>query len=77
MSESKKSFEESMGRLEHSKMMLVSSGAPISQIADDLHFASSSPYSESFREVTGKTPQQYRVENQKYVHTGFPQKPAE
>ena len=64
-------------RVEHSKMMLASSGAPIAQIADSLHFASSSHFSESFREVTGKTPQQYRVENQKYVHTGFPQKPAE
>lgn len=53
-------------RVEHSKMMLVSSGMPISQIADSLHFASSSHYSESFREVTGKTPQQYRAENQTY-----------
>ena len=53
-------------RVEHSKMMLVSSGIPISQIADILHFASSSHYSESFREVTGKTPQQYRLENQKF-----------
>ena len=56
-------------RVEHSKMMLVSSGMPISQIADNLHFASSSHYSESFREVTGKTPQQYRTENQTYAHT--------
>lgn len=53
-------------RVEHSKMMLVSSGIPISQIADSLHFASSSHFSESFREVTGKTPQQYRAENQKF-----------
>ena len=53
-------------RVEHSKMMLVSSGVPISQIADILHFASSSHYSESFRYVTGKTPQQYRTENQKF-----------
>jgi len=52
-------------RVEHSKMMLVSSGVPISQIADSLHFASSSHFSESFRDVTGKTPQQYRTENQK------------
>lgn len=53
-------------RVEHAKMMLVSSGLPISQIADSLHFASSSHFSESFREITGKTPQQYRVENQRY-----------
>ena len=52
-------------RVEHSKMLLVSSGVPISQIADSLYFASSSHYSESFREVTGKTPLQYRTENQK------------
>ena len=56
-------------RIERSKMMLVSSGIPVSQIADSLHFASSSHFSESFREVTGKTPQQYRTENQQYVHT--------
>jgi len=53
-------------RVERSKLMLVSTSRPISEIADLLHFASSSHYSESFREVTGKTPQQYRIENQKY-----------
>jgi len=50
-------------RVEHSKLMLVSTGLPIAQIADSLHFASSSHYSEAFREVIGKTPQQYRAEN--------------
>ena len=53
-------------RVERSKLMLVSTSKPISEIADLLHFASSSHYSESFREVTGKTPQQYRMENQQY-----------
>ena len=53
-------------RVERSKLMLVSTSKPISEIADLLHFASSSHYSESFREVTGKTPQQYRMEHQKY-----------
>ena len=53
-------------RVERSKLMLVSTSAPISQIADMLHFASSSHYCEAFRDVTGKTPQQYRIENQKY-----------
>lgn len=53
-------------RVERSKLMLVSTSHPISQIADMLHFASSSHYSEAFREVTGKTPQQYRTANQKY-----------
>ena len=53
-------------RVERSRLMLVSTSAPISQIADMLHFASSSHYSEAFREVIGKTPLQYRIENQKY-----------
>ena len=53
-------------RVERSKMMLVSSNQPIAQIADSLHFASSSHFSETFREITGKTPHQYRTENQKY-----------
>ena len=53
-------------RVERSKLMLVSTANPISQIADMLHFASSSHFSEAFREVVGKPPQQYRIENQKY-----------
>lgn len=53
-------------RVEHSKLMLVSTGMPIAQIADTLQFASSSHFSETFRNVTGKTPQQYRIENQKF-----------
>lgn len=53
-------------RVERSKLMLVSTGLPVSQIADMLHFASSSHYSEAFRDITGKTPQQYKIENQKY-----------
>ena len=53
-------------RVERAKLMLVSTGQHISQIADNLHFASASHFSESFREVTGKTPQQYRAENQPF-----------
>lgn len=53
-------------RVERSKLMLVSTGLPIAQIADTLHFASSSHFSDSFRDITGKTPQQYRLENQKF-----------
>lgn len=53
-------------RVERSKLMLMSTGVPIAQIAASLHFASSSHFSEAFRTVTGKTPQQYRTENQKY-----------
>lgn len=52
-------------RVERSKLMLVSTGLPVSQIADTLHFASSSHFSDAFREVVGKTPQQYRTENRK------------
>lgn len=53
-------------RVERSKLMLTSSAMPIAQIADLLHFASSSHYSEVFREVTGQTPQQYRASNHRY-----------
>lgn len=53
-------------RVERSKIMLVSSNLPIAQIADALHFSSSSHFSEAFREVVGKTPQQYRTENSRY-----------
>ena len=53
-------------RVERAKMMLVGSGQPIAQIADSLHFASSSHFSETFREMTGKTPQQFRADNQHF-----------
>lgn len=53
-------------RVERSKLMLVSTSQPISQIADNLHFASSSHFSEAFRDITGQTPQQYRTDNQSY-----------
>lgn len=53
-------------RVERAKLMLVSTGLPIAQIADTLHFASSSHFSEAFREITGKTPQQYRAEKQQF-----------
>lgn len=53
-------------RVERSKLMLSTTNTPIHQIAAALHFASSSHFSEAFREVVGKTPQQYRLENQTY-----------
>lgn len=53
-------------RVERAKLMLVSTALPIFQIAGHLHFASSSHFSDAFREVTGKTPQQFRAENQKF-----------
>jgi len=51
-------------RVERSKLILATTNTPIHQIAVDLHFASSSHFAEVFREITGQTPQQYRIENQ-------------
>lgn len=53
-------------RVERSKLMLTGTAMPIAQIADLLHFASSSHYSEAFRDITGQTPQQYRTSNHRY-----------
>ena len=53
-------------RVERSKLMLTSTAMPIAQIADLLHFASSSHFSEIFREITGITPQQYRTKEHRY-----------
>lgn len=53
-------------RVERSKLMLSTTNAPIHQIAAALHFASSSHFSEAFREQVGKTPLQYRLENQQF-----------
>ena len=51
-------------RVERARLMLSTTSIPIHQIASALHFASSSHLSEVFREVVGKTPQQYRIDNQ-------------
>ena len=53
-------------RVERAKLMLSTTNTPIHQIAASLHFASSSHFSETFREIVGKTPQQYRIDNQTY-----------
>ena len=53
-------------RVERSKLMLTSTAMPVAQIADLLHFASSSHFSEIFREITGITPQQYRTKEHRY-----------
>ena len=53
-------------RVERSKLMLSATNMPIHQIANRLHFASSSHFSDAFRETVGKTPQQYRIESQTY-----------
>lgn len=52
-------------RVERSKFMLTSTHDSIAQIAEALHFCSSSHFSDAFQEVTGKKPQQYRREQQK------------
>lgn len=52
-------------RVERSKLMLVSTNMPIVQIAEHLHFSSSSHFSEAFRSLVGKTPQQYREQHHK------------
>ena len=51
-------------RVERAKLMLSATSIPIHQIASALHFSSSSHLSEVFRGVVGKTPQQYRIDNQ-------------
>ena len=53
-------------RVERSKLMLDTTGMAVHQIADALHFASSSHFCECFRSITGQTPQQYR--DKQYHH---------
>ena len=53
-------------RVERSKLMLIDTAMPVAQIADLLHFASSSHFSKAFRDLTGQTPQQYRTNNHRY-----------
>lgn len=47
-------------RVERAKLLLMSTGMPVAQIGEALHFASPSHFAGSFREVTGMTPQQFR-----------------
>lgn len=49
-------------RVERAKFLLANTKYSISQIATDLHFCSSSHFSNVFLEVTGKKPQEYRRE---------------
>jgi AraC-type DNA-binding domain-containing proteins len=42
------------------KMMLRHSDKPMSQVADELHFPSSSFFAKFFRRITGQTPAEYR-----------------
>lgn len=56
-------------RVERAKYMLANSNLPVAQIAADLHFCSSSHFSNAFLEVTGKKPQQYRKKHQNVILT--------
>lgn len=68
-------FKEEMGisisayikiaRVERSKILLITTTDSISQIAAQLHFCSSSHFSEAFRQVVGMKPQQYRQKNKR------------
>lgn len=50
-------------RVERAKFLLENTRLSISQIAANLHFCSSSHFSNAFLEVTGKKPQEYRREH--------------
>lgn len=50
-------------RVERAKFLLAHTRLSISQIASDLHFCSSSHFSNTFLDVTGKKPQEYRREH--------------
>lgn len=70
-------FKEEMGvtirtyiqyaRVERAKMLLTTTADSIGKIALDLHFCSSSHFSDVFQEVTGQKPSQYRLQQQKVV----------
>lgn len=54
-------------RVERAKMLLTTTADSIGKIALDLHFCSSSHFSDVFQEVTGQKPSQYRLQQQKVV----------
>ena len=68
-------FKEEMGvsitayikiaRVERARILLTTTTDSISQIAAQLHFCSGSHFSDSFRQIVGITPQQYRQKNQR------------
>lgn len=69
-------FKEEMGmsissyikyaRIDRAKLLLTTTGDSIAKIAVALQFCSASHFSGIFKEITGKTPQQYRNDNKKY-----------
>lgn len=50
-------------RISAAKQLLADTDLPIHQIAQNLHFCSSTHFSDAFREQTGILPRQYRMEN--------------
>lgn len=52
-------------RIERAKSLLSATELPVSEIAEQLHFCSSSYFSSKFEEVTGMLPNQYRKEKQR------------
>jgi len=70
-------FKEEMGvtirtyiqyaRVERGKVLLITTDNSVAKIALDLHFCSSSHFSDVFREITGQTPSAYRQEKRKVV----------
>ncbi len=52
-------------RVEWAKFLLMTTAYPVSKIALELHFCSSSHFSTVFQEITGKKPQQFRREMHK------------
>lgn len=52
-------------RVNRAKLFLTTTRDSIAKIAAELHFCSASHFSGVFKEVTGKTPQQYRADNQR------------
>ncbi len=70
-----KKFKQEMGttitayikyaRIERSKLLLTTTQDPIAHIAATLQFCSASHFSQSFQDIVGMKPQQYRLKNQK------------
>ena len=52
-------------RIEQAKTLLTAADLPVSKIAGQLQFCSSSYFSLKFEEVTGMLPNQYRKEKQR------------
>ena len=69
-------FKEEMGlslssyikfvRTDRAKLLLTTTSDSIAKIAGDLHFCSASHFAGVFKKITGKTPQEYRSQNQKF-----------